>query len=89
MIGYLKTDGDLTLKSEDILKLDNGANDTDIEEAAEIGVDSEGQNRTAILLLDFQNEFVKKGGKLYDNVAEVIEENGVLQNASKLVAFAR
>ena len=31
-------------------------------------------NRTAILLLDFQNEFVKKGGLLHDDVAGVMEK---------------
>ena len=46
-------------------------------------------NRTAILLLDFQNEFVKKGGKLYDEVAETMNSTGVLQNVPKLVEFAR
>eukprot|EP00548_Thalassiothrix_antarctica_P012975 CAMPEP_0194172030 /NCGR_PEP_ID=MMETSP0154-20130528/6552_1 /TAXON_ID=1049557 /ORGANISM="Thalassiothrix antarctica, Strain L6-D1" /LENGTH=1053 /DNA_ID=CAMNT_0038884565 /DNA_START=9 /DNA_END=3170 /DNA_ORIENTATION=+ len=43
----------------------------------------------AILLLNYQNEFVKKGGNLYGDIAEVVEEIGVLQNAPQLVQFAR
>lgn len=46
-------------------------------------------NRTAILLLDFQNEFVKKGGKLHDDVTDTMGKTGVLQNVPKLVEFAR
>ena len=49
--------------------------------------DSEG--RTAVLLLDFQNEFVKKGGKLHGDVADTMEMTGVLENVPKLVDFAR
>ena len=50
-------------------------------------VDSEG--RTAILLLDFQNEFVKPGGKLHSDVADTMEIIEVLENVSKLVDLAR
>jgi len=46
-------------------------------------------NRTAILLLDVQNEFAKKGGKLYHDVSETMEETGILQNVPRLVEFAR
>jgi len=46
-------------------------------------------SRTAILLLDFQNEFVKKGGKLHNDVADTMEKTGVLENVPKLVDFAR
>mgnify|MGYP002179372651 CR=1 FL=1 len=35
-------------------------------------------SRTAILLLDFQNEFAKPGGKLHDGVAIVMEYTGML-----------
>ena len=35
-------------------------------------------NRTAILLLDFQNEFAKKGGKLHNQVSAVMDETGML-----------
>lgn len=57
---------------------------------AEIKTSSDSSSkRTAILLLDFQNEFAKKGGKLYNNVADVMKETGVLENVSKLVEFAR
>ena len=47
------------------------------------------KNRIAILLLDFQNEFVKKGGKLHDDVAETMESIGVMENVPRLVNLAR
>lgn len=55
------------------------------------GVDEplESEGRTAILLLDFQNEFVKKGGKLHGDVADTMEMTGMLENVPKIVAFAR
>jgi len=46
-------------------------------------------NRTAILLLDFQNEFVKKGGLLHDDVAGVMEKTRTLENAAYFLEFAR
>ena len=49
----------------------------------------EEKNRTAILLLDFQNEFVKKGGELHEDVAAVMEKVGTLENAATLLEFAR
>ena len=45
--------------------------------------------RTAILLLDFQNEFAKKGGKLHHEVAEMMETTDMLRNVPKLVNLAR
>ena len=48
-----------------------------------------GGHRTAILLLDFQNEFVKKGGKLHAGVSDLIEVNNVLEKVPKLVDLAR
>jgi len=47
------------------------------------------KNRAAVLLLDFQNEFVKKGGQLYDDVAPVMEKVGMLENAATFLEFAR
>lgn len=47
------------------------------------------RSRTAILLLDFQNEFMKEGGKLHDDVAETMATTGVLRNVPKLVEYAR
>lgn len=45
--------------------------------------------RAAILLLGFQNEYVKKGGMLHSDVADVMGTTGVLENVPKLVDFAR
>eukprot|EP00536_Pseudo-nitzschia_multiseries_P018744 jgi/Psemu1/293632/fgenesh1_pg.3036_\ len=50
---------------------------------------AENNNRTAILLLDFQNEYVKKGGKLHHDVGETINSTGVLRNVPRLVEHAR
>jgi len=63
----------------------------DVEEGAQKGEEENAneQNQMAILLLNYQNEFVKKGGNLYGEIAEVVEEIGVLQNAPQLVQFAR
>ena len=46
-------------------------------------------SRAALILIDFQNEFVKEGGKLHCDVAETMNNTGVLQNVPKLVEFAR
>lgn len=43
----------------------------------------------AILLLDFQNEFAKKGGKLHDDVADTMSTLGVLENVTELIDYAR
>ena len=45
--------------------------------------------RTAILLLDFQNELMKRGGKLHSSVSGTMEATGVLQKVPKLVDRAR
>ena len=44
---------------------------------------------TAILLLDFQNEFVKPGGKLHSSVAGVMESTGMLGKVPHVVRAAR
>jgi nicotinamidase-related amidase len=46
-------------------------------------------SRTAILLLDFQNEFAKPGGKLHDDVANVMEHTGMLNKVPHVVRAAR
>eukprot|EP00957_Ditylum_brightwellii_P159333 12128183-Ditylum_brightwellii.AAC.1 len=47
------------------------------------------KNQMAILLLDFQNKFAKKGGKLHHDVAVTMEKTCMLQNVPKLVDLAR
>lgn len=49
----------------------------------------EDSSKAAILLLDFQNEFCKQGGKLNSDVSDTMEATGVLENVPKLVDFAR
>mmetsp|Transcript_126 Transcript_126/g.331 ORF Transcript_126/g.331 Transcript_126/m.331 type:complete len:968 (+) Transcript_126:113-3016(+) len=47
-------------------------------------------NQTAILLMDFQNEFGAKGGKLHKTVSEVMDETaGMLHKVVDLVKAAR
>lgn len=44
---------------------------------------------TALLLIEFQNEFCKAGGKLHDAVKGEIERQGVIDNACKVTDAAR
>lgn len=44
---------------------------------------------TAILLIEYQNEFATKGGVLHDAVAGVMEETKMLANTMNVVAAAR
>ena len=61
------------------------------EEEAQRGETSPKANRTktAILLLDFQNEFAKPGGKLHDGAASMIESTGMLNKVPHVVRAAR
>lgn len=44
---------------------------------------------TALVMIEFQNEFVTEGGKLHDAVKGVMEETGMLGKAVEVCAFAR
>ena len=44
---------------------------------------------TAILLIEYQNEFTTKGGVLHDAVAGVMDETKILANTVNVVAAAR
>ena len=44
---------------------------------------------TAVILIEFQNEFCKEGGKLYDGVKDEIARQGTITNAVKLAEGAR
>ena len=44
---------------------------------------------TAVVLVDFQNEYAKPGGKMHGALAEVMRENGMLQKATQIVEEAR
>ena len=41
-------------------------------------------SKTALLFIEFQNEFASEGGKLHPQVKEVMGMTGMLQNASQL-----
>jgi nicotinamidase-related amidase len=52
----------------------------------------EGRNsrKTAILILDFQNELAKPGGKLHsDGLVGVMEKTGMLQKVPHVIRAAR
>ena len=44
---------------------------------------------TALVLIEFQNEFTTEGGALHDAVKECMEETGTLKNARKVMDAAR
>lgn len=46
-------------------------------------------SETAIVLIEFQNEFTSEGGKLHGAVKECMEVNGTLQNSKMLMDEAR
>lgn len=46
-------------------------------------------SETAIVLIEFQNEFAKPGGKNYEYVKDVMEKNKTIPNTVDLVAKAR
>jgi len=45
--------------------------------------------RTCVMLLDFQNEFTKPGGKLHENVADMMQQHRLLEKVPQLVKTAR
>eukprot|EP00981_Chlorochromonas_danica_P009843 scaffold2831_cov249-Ochromonas_danica.AAC.44 len=45
--------------------------------------------RTAIVFIEFQNDFAAEGGKLHESVRGVMEANHTLENASKVMNEAR
>jgi len=45
--------------------------------------------RICVMLLDFQNEFTKPGGKLHENVAEMMQQHGMLEKVPQIVKTAR
>lgn len=44
---------------------------------------------TAVIVIDFQNEFVRAKGKLHDDVKEMMEQTGMLQKIPHVVHAAR
>mmetsp|Transcript_100225 Transcript_100225/g.139294 ORF Transcript_100225/g.139294 Transcript_100225/m.139294 type:complete len:210 (-) Transcript_100225:156-785(-) len=44
---------------------------------------------TAVVFIEFQNEFTTEGGKLHEAVKDVMEKTKMLENASKLAKVAR
>ena len=44
---------------------------------------------TAIVLIEYQNDFTSEGGALHGAVAGVMEDTGMLENTRRLVEAAR
>lgn len=45
--------------------------------------------KTALVLIEYQNEFTTEGGKLYDAVKDCMAETGTLENSKKVLDAAR
>ncbi len=45
--------------------------------------------KTAVVLIEYQNDFTSKGGTLHDAVKGVMEKNSMLQNTVETVKKAR
>ena len=45
--------------------------------------------RTAVVLIEYQNDFTSEGGALHGAVADVMEQTGMLENTARLVEAAR
>ena len=45
--------------------------------------------KTAIVLIEYQNEFTSEGGKLHGAVQECMEKTNMLENSANLVEAAR
>jgi nicotinamidase-related amidase len=45
--------------------------------------------RTALVLIEYQNDFTSEGGALHDAVRDVMERTGMLENTRELVKAAR
>ena len=45
--------------------------------------------RTAVVLIEYQNDFTSEGGVLHDAVRDVMESTGMLDNTRRLVEAAR
>ena len=45
--------------------------------------------KSAVILLDFQNEYAEPGGKLHHVVAKVMEENDMMHKVVEVVETAR
>src|SRR4051812_50135407 len=55
-------------------------------EEAPVAVDPK---RTAVVLIEYQNDFTSEGGALHGAVQEVMEKTGMLDNTRALVEAAR
>jgi nicotinamidase-related amidase len=44
---------------------------------------------TALVLIEYQNEFLSEGGKLYDPLRECLEHTNMIENSAKLTKVAR
>lgn len=50
---------------------------------------SSDNNNTAVIVIDFQNEFVRDKGKLHGDVKEMMDQTGMLQKVPHVIRAAR
>ena len=55
----------------------------------ESGPSPSNDNNTAVIVIDFQNEFIRAKGKLHEDVEEMMEQTGMLQKVPHVVHAAR
>jgi len=58
----------------------------DSDSAASVSLNPE---ETAVVLVEYQNDFTSPGGKLHDAVKDCMEKTNMLENSQKLVSAAR
>lgn len=72
-------------KANQIMKMSSVAYDGK-EKSAAAKLDP---NKTALLLIEYQNEFTTPGGKLHDAVKPCMDQSSMLTNSIELVKVAR
>ena len=58
-------------------------------QSVKFATESGPSNNSAVIVIDFQNEFVRPKGKLHGDVQEMMEQTGMLQKVPHVVHAAR
>lgn len=45
--------------------------------------------KTALVLIELQNDFLSQGGKLYAAVSEIVDSNNLIENTNNIIKTAR
>jgi hypothetical protein len=62
------------------------SSNTDLRMSADFTLDP---SESALVLIEYQNEFTTEGGKLYEATKECMEATNMLSNSKKMMDFAR